>query len=111
MEKTVSGLIAAWRLAASPTINLFSFLSKDTTEGVVRDPSGFSKTRGVFPSITEMHELVVPRSIPTILLLILLLILLIIFLLIFTYLYLGRAENLTMKQISFFNYLNNSSFR
>src|ERR1700682_3320309 len=33
-------------------------------EGVVRAPSLFSKTTGSPPSITDMHELVVPRSIP-----------------------------------------------
>src|SRR4051812_31815602 len=100
MEKTVSELIAACRLAASPTINLFSFLSKDTTEGVVREPSGFSNTRGVFPSITAIHEFVVPRSIPTILLLILLLIFILYFCLLvyfFANLYLGRTKKLSMK--------------
>ena len=35
-----------------------------TTDGVVRDPSEFSNTFGVFPSITATQELVVPKSIP-----------------------------------------------
>jgi hypothetical protein len=51
------------RLACIPTILSPSFV-KATTDGVVRDPSAFSITLGVFPSITETHELVVPKSIP-----------------------------------------------
>jgi hypothetical protein len=39
-------------------------LVKATTEGVVRLPSEFSKTTGSPPSMTAMHELVVPKSIP-----------------------------------------------
>jgi hypothetical protein len=35
-------------------------------EGVVRVPSEFSITRGLPPSITATHELVVPKSIPMI---------------------------------------------
>jgi hypothetical protein len=38
------------------------------TEGVVLLPSAFGMTTGSFPSITETHELVVPKSIPIILL-------------------------------------------
>ena len=34
------------------------------TDGVVLDPSGFSMTLAVEPSITATHEFVVPRSIP-----------------------------------------------
>jgi hypothetical protein len=34
------------------------------TDGVVRDPSEFSITLGVLPSITETQEFVVPKSIP-----------------------------------------------
>jgi hypothetical protein len=37
---------------------------KATTDGVVRDPSAFSITFGVFPSITATQELVVPKSMP-----------------------------------------------
>ena len=37
---------------------------KATIDGVVRMPSAFSMTFGVFPSITATHEFVVPRSIP-----------------------------------------------
>src|SRR5262245_47810313 len=33
-------------------------------EGVVRIPSAFSMTFGVFPSMTATHEFVVPRSMP-----------------------------------------------
>jgi hypothetical protein len=40
---------------------------KATTEGVVRLPSAFSSTKGSPPSMTAMQELVVPRSIPSIL--------------------------------------------
>jgi hypothetical protein len=35
-------------------------------DGVVRAPSLFSITLGVLPSMTETHELVVPRSMPMI---------------------------------------------
>ena len=35
-------------------------------EGVVRLPSLFGITTGSFPSITETHEFVVPKSIPII---------------------------------------------
>src|ERR1051325_5437665 len=37
-------------------------------EGVVRMPSAFSMTFGVFPSITATQEFVVPRSMPIVLL-------------------------------------------
>ena len=39
-----------------------------TIEGVVLFPSAFVITTGSFPSITETHEFVVPKSIPIILL-------------------------------------------
>jgi hypothetical protein len=42
--------------------------TKAITEGVVRLPSAFGITTGSFPSITETHEFVVPKSIPIILL-------------------------------------------
>src|SRR5690349_9164797 len=41
---------------------------KATTDGVVRAPSAFSITFGFFPSMIATHELVVPRSMPIILL-------------------------------------------
>src|SRR6202011_2913736 len=56
-------LVTAWRFAAWPTRRSPVFVNA-TTEGVVRAPSLFSKTTGSPPSITDMHELVVPRSIP-----------------------------------------------
>ena len=40
------------------------------TDGVVLAPSAFSNTLGWLPSIIDTHELVVPRSIPIILLII-----------------------------------------
>ena len=39
-------------------------------DGVVLAPSAFGITTGSFPSITETHEFVVPKSIPIILLII-----------------------------------------
>ena len=43
------------------------------TDGVVLLPSALGITTGSFPSITETHEFVVPKSIPIILLIILIL--------------------------------------
>src|SRR5438552_17032032 len=64
IEKTVfCGLVTAWRLAAWPTNRSPVFVNA-TTEGVVRAPSLFSRTTGSPPSITDMQELVVPKSIP-----------------------------------------------
>ena len=37
---------------------------KAITDGVVLEPSAFSITLGVWPSIMATHELVVPKSIP-----------------------------------------------
>src|SRR5512134_3330088 len=69
MEKTVClGLVIAWRLATWPTSRSPS-LVKATTDGVVRPPSALGMTTGSPPSITETTELVVPRSMPMILLL------------------------------------------
>src|SRR6185295_4583320 len=62
-----SGLVTAWRLATWPTSRLPS-LAKATTEGVVRAPSELVITTGSPPSMTATTELVVPRSIPIILL-------------------------------------------
>src|SRR3990167_5547922 len=68
MEKTVfSGLVIAWRFAAAPT-RISPVLVKPTTEGVVLAPSEFAMTLGSPPSIIATQELVVPKSIPIILL-------------------------------------------
>ena len=68
MEKTVfSGLVTACRFAAWPTRRSPS-LANPTIEGVVLPPSGLVITAGSPPSRTATHELVVPRSIPIILL-------------------------------------------
>ena len=70
MEMMVrSGLVTAWRLATWPT-RRSPFLAKATTEGVVRPPSALAMTVGSPPSMTATQELVVPRSIPMILLII-----------------------------------------
>src|SRR5215210_8749969 len=67
MEKTVFvGLVTAWRLATVPT-RRSPPLVKATTDGVVRPPSEFSITVGSPPSKTDMHEFVVPRSMPMVL--------------------------------------------
>src|SRR5918999_975773 len=64
-EKIVfSGLVTACRLAVWPT-----YLSplrglRATTEGVMRPPSLFSSTVGSPASMTAIHELVVPKSMP-----------------------------------------------
>src|SRR6516225_4689756 len=64
IEKTVfCELVTAWRFAACPTSRSPLFVNA-TTDGVVRAPSEFSKTTGSPPSITDMQELVVPKSIP-----------------------------------------------
>src|SRR5438552_13671208 len=64
IEKMVfCGFVTAWRFAAWPT-SRSPFLVNATTEGVVRAPSLFSKTTGSPPSITDIQELVVPKSMP-----------------------------------------------
>jgi hypothetical protein len=64
IEKTVfCGLVTAWRLAGVPTSRWPSLVNA-TTDGVVRPPSALGMTVGSPPSITAMHELVVPRSMP-----------------------------------------------
>src|SRR6516165_581417 len=64
MAKSVFiGLVTACRLAGSPTSRSPSSVNA-TIEGVVLDPSAFSSTFGLLPSMTATHELVVPRSIP-----------------------------------------------
>src|SRR4051794_11162880 len=68
IENTVfSGFVTAWRLATWPTSRFPSFVNA-TTEGVVRAPSELVITTGSPPSITATTELVVPKSMPIILL-------------------------------------------
>ncbi len=68
MENTVfSGLVTACRFATCPTNRSPAFVNP-TTDGVSRPPSEFVMTTGSPPSITATTELVVPRSIPMILL-------------------------------------------
>src|ERR1700679_1728501 len=66
-KKVLDGLVTAWRLAGWPTTRSPSS-RMPMTEGVVRAPSAFSITFGSLPSMMATHELVVPRSIPIILL-------------------------------------------
>src|ERR1700722_12443974 len=66
-KRVLDGLVTAWRLAGWPTRRSPSS-RMPTTEGVVRAPSAFSITFGVLPSMMATHELVVPRSMPIILL-------------------------------------------
>ena len=65
IEMMVSGLVTAWRFAASPT--MISPFLKDTTDGVVRLPSGLVMILLSVPSRTATAEFVVPKSIPIIL--------------------------------------------
>jgi hypothetical protein len=60
------GFVTACLFAACPTTLSPPFVNA-TIEGVVRAPSEFSKTTGCPASITDMHEFVVPKSIPNIL--------------------------------------------
>ena len=64
-----SWFVTAWRFATWPTIRSPVF-ENATTEGVVRLPSALVITTGSPPSITATQELVVPRSIPIILLIV-----------------------------------------
>src|SRR3984957_3436349 len=61
-----SGLVIAWRLVGCPCRGWPVFVNA-TTEGVVREPSALGITVGCVPSITATTELVVPRSMPTVL--------------------------------------------
>ena len=61
------GLVTAWRFATWPTRRSPPAV-KATTEAVVREPSALGMTLGSLPSMTETTLLVVPRSIPMILL-------------------------------------------
>ena len=64
IEKTVCfGFVTAWRFAAVPT-KRSPFFVNATIDGVVRPPSAFGITVGSPPSMTAMHEFVVPKSIP-----------------------------------------------
>src|SRR6266571_91880 len=68
IEYTVfSGFVTAWRLATWPT-SRSPVLVMATTDGVVRAPSWLGITTGSPPCITATTELVVPKSIPIILL-------------------------------------------
>ena len=67
LEIVFVGLVMAWRFAGSPTLRSPPSM-KATTEGVVRLPSLLLMTTGSFPSITATQLLVVPRSMPMILL-------------------------------------------
>ena len=60
------GFVTACRFAAWPTTRS-PLLVKATTLGVVRAPSEFSSTTGSPPSMTDIQEFVVPRSMPRIL--------------------------------------------
>jgi len=66
-EIVFCGFVIACLFAGSPIFRL-PFSRKATTEGVVLQPSSFGITTGSLPSITATHELVVPKSIPIILL-------------------------------------------
>src|SRR5688572_26403063 len=67
-EKTVFlGFVTAWRLAAWPTTRSPVFVNA-TMDGVVRAPSALGMTTGSPPSMTAIQELVVPKSMPRILL-------------------------------------------
>src|ERR1700686_3708264 len=68
IEKTVfSGLVTACRFATCPT-SRSPVLVNATTDGVRRPPSGLGITTGSPPSMAATTELVVPRSMPIILL-------------------------------------------
>src|SRR5215203_1870256 len=62
-----SGFVTACLLASCPTRRSPLFLSKATTDGVVRSPSELVITTGSPPSNTATQLLVVPRSIPMLL--------------------------------------------
>ena len=63
----LAGFVTACLLADWPT-SLSPSFPNATIEGVVRFPSEFGITLGSPASITAMHELLVPKSIPIILL-------------------------------------------
>src|SRR5690554_5591605 len=61
------GFVTAWRFAGSPTL-ISPPSTNAITDGVVLFPSALGITVGSLPSITATQELVVPKSIPIILL-------------------------------------------
>ena len=63
------GLVTACLFAGSPTL-ISPSSTNAITEGVVLFPSALGITVGSLPSITATQELVVPKSIPIILLII-----------------------------------------
>ena len=65
----LSGFVMAWRFATWPTMRS-PVLEKATTDGVVLAPSAFAMTTASPPSMTATQLLVVPKSIPMILLMI-----------------------------------------
>src|SRR3989338_11455560 len=67
------GFVTAWRFARRPTSRSPVF-DVATTEGVVRAPSAFSIISGSPPFTMAIAELVVPRSIPSILLIVIIVI-------------------------------------
>ena len=67
LKMVFCGLVMAWRFAGSPTLRSPPSM-KAMIEGVVRFPSALVMTTGSLPSITETQLLVVPKSIPMILL-------------------------------------------
>ena len=69
LNTVFSGLTTAWRLAVWPT-NRSPVLVNATTDGSRRLPSAVVMTTGSPPSNTATRLLVVPRSMPTILLII-----------------------------------------
>lgn len=62
-ESVFCAFVTACLFAGIPT-NLSPSAVNATTDGVVLEPSEFSITLGVFPSIYATHELVVPKSMP-----------------------------------------------
>src|SRR5207248_11443860 len=58
--------VTAWRFAEAPT-RISPSSAYATIEGVVREPSEFSITLGLPPSMIATQEFVVPRSMPMIL--------------------------------------------
>ena len=64
IEAIALGFVTIERFATSPTWR--SPFLNETTEGVVRLPSGLAIILGSPPSNTETAELVVPKSIPII---------------------------------------------
>ena len=66
-DMVLVGFVTACLLAGSPTL-ISPPSTNAITDGVVLFPSAFGITVGSLPSITDTQELVVPKSIPIILL-------------------------------------------